>query len=100
MAGEIARTLQTLTSLDVPSVSVVMGQGCGGAALALIPAKSRPSVERPDSERDVTEMRLTGPHEPAEAGQLEPVLHGEQRVSDPPNAAGQTPAAMKGPSHE
>jgi acetyl-CoA carboxylase carboxyl transferase subunit beta len=45
MAGEIARTLQTLTSLDVPSVSVVMGQGCGGAALALIPAKTRICME-------------------------------------------------------
>jgi acetyl-CoA carboxylase carboxyl transferase subunit beta len=45
MAGEIARTLQTLTSLEVPSVSVVMGQGCGGAALALIPAKTRICME-------------------------------------------------------
>lgn len=38
MAGEIARTLQMLTGLSVPTVSCVMGQGCGGAALALIPA--------------------------------------------------------------
>lgn len=45
MAGEIARTLQTLTSLEVASVSVVMGQGCGGAALALIPARKRICLE-------------------------------------------------------
>lgn len=38
MAGEIARTLQTMSGLSVPSVSCVMGQGCGGAALALVPA--------------------------------------------------------------
>ncbi|MEZ5186891.1 MAG: carboxyl transferase domain-containing protein [Candidatus Nanopelagicales bacterium] len=40
MAGEIARTLQMLTGLRVPTVSCVMGQGCGGAALALIPART------------------------------------------------------------
>ena len=40
MAGEIARTLQMLTGLSVPTVSCVMGQGCGGAALALIPART------------------------------------------------------------
>lgn len=39
MAGEIARTLQTLTNLRVPSVCCIVGQGCGGAALALIPAR-------------------------------------------------------------
>ncbi len=38
MAGEIARTLQVMSSLKVPNVSCVMGQGCGGAALALLPA--------------------------------------------------------------
>jgi acetyl-CoA carboxylase carboxyl transferase subunit beta len=40
MAGEIARTLQMLTGLTVPTVSCVMGQGCGGAALALIAAST------------------------------------------------------------
>ena len=40
MAGEIARTLQSLTGLSLPTVSCVMGQGCGGAALALIPAQT------------------------------------------------------------
>ena len=38
MAGEIARTLEAMAGLRVPSVSCVMGQGCGGAALALVPA--------------------------------------------------------------
>jgi len=34
----IARCLATLTGLPVPSVSVLLGQGAGGAALALLPA--------------------------------------------------------------
>ncbi len=38
MAGEIARTLEAMAGLRVPSVSCIMGQGCGGAALALVPA--------------------------------------------------------------
>lgn len=38
MAGEIARTLQTMSGLKVPTVSCIMGQGGGGAALALVPA--------------------------------------------------------------
>jgi acetyl-CoA carboxylase carboxyl transferase subunit beta len=46
MAGEIARTLQVLTGLSVPTVSCVMGQGCGGAALALIPARTVICMER------------------------------------------------------
>jgi acyl-CoA carboxylase subunit beta len=45
MAGEIARTLLALTSLSVPSVSCVMGQGCGGAALALIGARHKICME-------------------------------------------------------
>ena len=40
MAGEIARTLQMLAGLSVPTVSCVMGQGCGGAALALIATRT------------------------------------------------------------
>ncbi len=39
MAGEIARCIATLVGLTVPSVSVVLGQGCGGGALALLPAR-------------------------------------------------------------
>lgn len=38
MAGSIARTLGELVSVDVPTVSVILGQGCGGGALALLPA--------------------------------------------------------------
>ena len=38
LAGEIARSLADLIDLDAPSVSVIMGEGSGGGALALIPA--------------------------------------------------------------
>lgn len=38
MAGEIARTLTALLDARVPTVSVILGQGCGGGALALLPA--------------------------------------------------------------
>ena len=38
MAREIARCLLTLITLPVPTVSVLLGQGTGGAALALLPA--------------------------------------------------------------
>jgi acyl-CoA carboxylase subunit beta len=38
MAGEIARTLAELMSLKAPTVSVLLGQGSGGGALALVPA--------------------------------------------------------------
>jgi acetyl-CoA carboxylase carboxyl transferase subunit beta len=38
LAGEIARCLADMASLSVPSVSVLLGQGSGGAALALLPA--------------------------------------------------------------
>lgn len=39
MAGEIARCIATLSTLTVPSVAVLLGQGCGGGAQALLPAK-------------------------------------------------------------
>ena len=39
IAGEIARCIATLTTMAVPTVSVVLGQGCGGGALALLPAR-------------------------------------------------------------
>lgn len=35
LAGEIARTIADFTALTVPSVSILLGQGTGGAALAL-----------------------------------------------------------------
>lgn len=38
LGGEIARCLAALITLPVPTVSVIMGQGTGGAALALLPA--------------------------------------------------------------
>lgn len=38
LAGEIARCLADLSQLSVPSVAVLLGQGCGGGALALLPA--------------------------------------------------------------
>ena len=39
VAGEIARCIATLTTMTVPTVSVILGQGCGGGALALLPAQ-------------------------------------------------------------
>lgn len=38
LAGEIARCLVELTTVAVPTVSVLLGMGCGGGALALLPA--------------------------------------------------------------
>ena len=46
MAGEIARTLAQLTTLRTPTISVLLGQGCGGGALALLPAKTVVATER------------------------------------------------------
>lgn len=38
LASEIARTLSELLTLPTPTVSVLLGQGAGGIALALVPA--------------------------------------------------------------
>lgn len=38
LAGEIARSLHDLIGLGTPTVSVLLGQGAGGGALALLPA--------------------------------------------------------------
>jgi acetyl-CoA carboxylase carboxyl transferase subunit beta len=38
LAGEIARCLAALVTLEVPTVSVLLGQGSGGPALAMVPA--------------------------------------------------------------
>lgn len=38
LAGEIARCMADLATVPVPTVSVIAGPGCGGAALALVPA--------------------------------------------------------------
>jgi len=40
IAGEIARCIATLVTMTVPTVSVILGQGCGGGALALLPAST------------------------------------------------------------
>ncbi|MEV4363623.1 carboxyl transferase domain-containing protein [Nonomuraea sp. NPDC049625] len=37
LAGEIARCLSELVTLEAPTLSILLGQGCGGGALALIP---------------------------------------------------------------
>lgn len=39
LAGEIARSISDMTALPVPSVSVLLGEGTGGGALALLPAR-------------------------------------------------------------
>lgn len=46
MAGEIGRTLAQLTTLRIPTVGVLLGQGCGGGALALLPAQTVIATER------------------------------------------------------
>lgn len=46
IAGEIARCIATLVTLTVPTVSVILGQGCGGGALALLPARTVLATER------------------------------------------------------
>lgn len=38
IAGEIARCISTMATMKVPTVSVLLGEGCGGGALALLPA--------------------------------------------------------------
>ena len=38
LAGEIARCLSDLVTLETPTVSVLLGQGSGGPALAMVPA--------------------------------------------------------------
>jgi acetyl-CoA carboxylase carboxyl transferase subunit beta len=39
LASEIARSLADLVQLTVPSVAVLLGEGCGGGALALLPCR-------------------------------------------------------------
>jgi len=46
LAREIGRTLAQLTTLRTPTVSVLLGQGSGGAALALLPADVVIAAER------------------------------------------------------
>jgi acetyl-CoA carboxylase carboxyl transferase subunit beta len=46
IAGEIARTLAQLTMLRIPTVGVLLGQGCGGGALALLAAQTVIATEK------------------------------------------------------
>ena len=45
IAGEIARCIATMTTMTVPTLSVLLGQGCGGGALALLPARTVVATE-------------------------------------------------------
>ncbi|MDH6113847.1 acetyl-CoA carboxylase beta subunit [Kitasatospora sp. MAP12-15] len=45
LAGEIARCLAELSTLDAPVVSLLLGEGTGGAALALLPADRTVATE-------------------------------------------------------
>lgn len=38
LANSIAKTLHDLLSADIPTLTVLLGQGCGGGALAMLPA--------------------------------------------------------------
>lgn len=46
LSGEIARCLTTMSELTVPSVALLLGQGCGGGALALLPARVVVAAEK------------------------------------------------------
>lgn len=46
LAGQIARCLAELTALKVPTISVLLGMGCGGAAIALLPADTVIAAQR------------------------------------------------------
>ncbi|MQW77590.1 acetyl-CoA carboxyl transferase [Nocardioides sp. dk4132] len=46
IAGEIARCLGAMARMKVPTVAVILGQGCGGGALALLAAKRVIATER------------------------------------------------------
>ena len=45
LAGEIAQCIATMATLPVPTLSVLLGQGTGGGALALLPATTVLAVE-------------------------------------------------------
>lgn len=45
LAGEISRTLAWLSRVSVPSVSIILGQGSGGGALAMLPADRMIAME-------------------------------------------------------
>jgi acetyl-CoA carboxylase beta subunit len=45
LAGEIAQCIATMSTLRVPTVSLLLGQGTGGGALALLPATTVVAAE-------------------------------------------------------
>ncbi|TCC08319.1 carboxyl transferase domain-containing protein [Kribbella soli] len=45
LAGEIALYISTMTTLTVPTLSILLGQGTGGGALALLPATTVVAAE-------------------------------------------------------
>ena len=51
IAGEIARCIATMTTMTVPTLSVLLGQGCGGGALALLPADASSPRSTPGCHR-------------------------------------------------
>jgi len=58
MAGQIAQCLAELVTLDTPPVSVLLGQGSGGPALAMVPADVHSGASDVTSSRD---SRLESP---------------------------------------
>ncbi len=45
IGGEIARCIATMVTMTVPTLSVILGEGCGGGALALLPAQTVVATE-------------------------------------------------------
>ena len=45
IAGEIARCIAAMSTLSVPSVALLLGEGCGGGALALLGARHVVALE-------------------------------------------------------
>ena len=86
IAGEIARCIATLTTMTVPTVSVILGQGCGGGALAFLPGA--------DGHRDRARLALAAPargREPDRARRHRP----RGRDGRAPAGAGRGPARRR-----
>lgn len=103
IAGEIARCLAGLVTMTVPTVSVILGQGCGGGALALLPAGTVIATERawlsplpPEGASVIVHGTSSRAAEMAAAqrvGALELLADGDVHVVVP-EAAGDTPEAL------
>jgi acetyl-CoA carboxylase carboxyl transferase subunit beta len=65
LAGEIARSIHDLIRLNSPTVSVLLGQGTGGRALALFPADrtipAQHALAFPPAARRRQELAKCGP---------------------------------------